>query len=116
MKSCCVKSLKAIHDQIAAVNLLDSMLRAAPFVILIPEFGAAFLSEEALSELLLNLQVEKLTEKLVEGLPDAQKAVASFQPVLLETLRKIAAAEWMQNHLSGPEYQFWQKMYLLYGG
>lgn len=75
MKACCVKTLNAIQDTIKNGHILNLMLKAAPWVILAPEFP---LDADAMTELLLRLEVEKAIDKLVEGLPDAQKVCPPY--------------------------------------
>ncbi|MGC2550911.1 MAG: hypothetical protein WA437_11650 [Candidatus Sulfotelmatobacter sp.] len=113
MKVCCVKTLNDMQEVIRNGKILALMLNAAPWVILAPEFPT---DARAVTELLLRLSVDDAIDKLVDGLPDAQKAAAAVTPIVKEKLRNLTQPEWMFNHPGGSENKFWTKMYRLYGG
>lgn len=114
MRPCCVQTLSDIQEAIKNGKILTLMLKAAPYVILAPEFPVTA-DAEAIRNFLLAMATDKAVEKLVKGYPEMHEVVENVPIIVQETLQNLIVPEIIK-HPGGPENRFWQKLNEAYGG
>ena len=111
MDACCVETLQTIQNRIEASQWVRIALAASPFVLLFD--GTA--PPEAAGKMLLDMTVEKATEKLTRAkAPEVSDAILSIDPILRNRIKQDAELHYLKHHGTGPAARFWSQWQNLY--
>jgi hypothetical protein len=115
---CCVNSLTEIQDLEGIGNFLKFVLKASPYIILIPSLGSGVLNDgvrRAAAKQIVEMSIAKAVEKVTAAgkLPEVTDAVKSVHGIIRFKMLDQCMHE-MSRHYGRTEGAFWSKLHTLY--
>jgi len=118
MKECCITQLTQMQELKELGSCLNFLLKASPFIILIPTLGAGVVNEGVRQTAIKQLAKMSMTEAVTKAkgakkLPDIADTVNSAGKITCYKLSGWASFH-MWKHPPGLEQNFWNELRMFY--